>query len=542
MSYPDQLFINGAVITFDPRDSIAEAVALSGGRIVGVGSAEELLKLAGPDTAIADLQGAAVLPGFYEAHGHFPSSGLLQTQTVELWSPPRGDIESIPQLLQALKEQAARTPPGEWIRGYGYDPSKLEEGRHPTRYELDQALPDHPVWVLHNSVHMGVSNSRALELAGIHRNSPPPATGVIQRDDNGEPTGLIQENNQLIERLIPPIAADEYIQAIGLANRQYLAKGITTALIAVGIDPLPLAEAARHGELDLRLISVPLHTPGSTPEQGDYGDGQIKVRGAKLFQDGSIQGYTGWLSNPYHIPYSEAEPFYRGFPIHKREELAQAFAAVHAAGLQILVHANGDAAIDDVLYAFEYAQKLHPRKDARHRIEHAQTAREDQLDRIKLLDITPSFFVDHVFYFGDGHRDVYLGEDRARRISPLKSAVERGIRFSLHNDTAVTPADPLHLVSVAVNRITSGGRELGPEFRITPYQALRAVTIDAAWQAFEEQEKGSIEPGKLADLVILQENPLTADPRSLHLIPVLRTIIGGKTVYEAAAPAKQDAV
>ncbi|MNE45035.1 N-substituted formamide deformylase precursor [compost metagenome] len=218
-----------------------------------------------------------------------------------------------------------------------------------------------------------------------------------------------------------------------------------------------------------------------------------------------------------------------------REELAQAVFAVHSAGRQVVIHANGDAAIDDVLYAIGEAQRRLPRPDARHRIEHAQSVREDQLDRIKELGITPSFFNDHVYYFGDDHRDVYLGEDRARRISPLRSAVDRGIRFSLHNDTPITPPSPLHLVSVAVNRLTASGRELGPEYRITPYQALRAVTIDAAWQAFEEKDKGSIEAGKLADLVILADNPLTVDPLELHNITVLQTIIGGRQIYAQQA-------
>lgn len=214
-----------------------------------------------------------------------------------------------------------------------------------------------------------------------------------------------------------------------------------------------------------------------------------------------------------------------------REELTKAVTAVHSAGRQVVIHANGDAAIDDVLYAIGEAQSQYPRPDARHRIEHAQSVREDQLDRIKELGITPSFFNDHVYYYGDDHRDVYLGEDRARRISPLRSAVDRGIRFTLHNDTPITPANPLHLVHVAVNRLTASGRELGPEYRITPHQALRAITIDAAWQAFEEQDKGSIEVGKLADLVILSDNPLIIDASKLEDITIVQTIIGGNVVF-----------
>lgn len=535
MAYPEQIYINGTVLTFDSEGTTAEAVAIQGERIAAVGSTEQLLQLAGQETAVIDLQGKTVLPGFYEAHGHFPLSGILEVRSAPLWSPPRGSIRSISELLDALKERAANLPVGEWITGFGYDPSKLAEKRHPSRYELDQAFPEHPVWLSHNSGHMGVANSKALALAGITKDSPAPAIGVIQRDTEGEPTGLIQENGALIEAYIPPLSAEQHAEGIRVANAEYVAQGITSAIIAVGTDPEPLVDAHSRKLLDLRLISIPLYQPDYAPELVEYERGPVKSQGAKLFQDGSIQGYTGWLSNPYHQPFSEDDPLYRGFPMLDREELAQAVFAVHSAGRQVVIHANGDAAIDDVLYAIGEAQRRLPRPDARHRIEHAQSVREDQLDRIKELGITPSFFNDHVYYFGDDHRDVYLGEDRARRISPLRSAVDRGIRFSLHNDTPITPPSPLHLVSVAVNRLTASGRELGPEYRITPYQALRAVTIDAAWQAFEEKDKGSIEAGKLADLVILADNPLTVDPLELHNITVLQTIIGGRQIYAQQA-------
>jgi predicted amidohydrolase YtcJ len=536
MAYPEQIYINGIVLTFDHEGTTAEAVALQGDRIAAVGSTEQLLQLAGPETAVIDLQGKTVLPGFYEAHGHFPLSGILEVQSAPLWSPPRGSVTSISGLLAVLKEKAGNLPAGGWVTGFGYDPSKLAEKRHPSRYELDQALPEHPVWLSHNSGHMGVANSKALAIAGITKDSPAPAIGVIQREADGEPTGLIQENGALIEAHIPPLSAEQHAEGIRIANAEYVSQGITSAIIAVGVDPEPLVNAHSRGLLDLRLINIPLYHP-EQELQAVYDYGPVKSQGGKLFQDGSIQGYTGWLSNPYHRPFSEEDPLYRGFPMLTRDELAQAVFAIHSAGRQVVIHANGDAAIDDVLYAIGEAQRRLPRPDARHRIEHAQSVREDQLDRIKELGITPSFFNDHVYYFGDDHRDIYLGEDRARRISPLQSAVVRGIRFSLHNDTPITPPSPLHLVSVAVNRLTASGRELGPEYRITPYQALRAVTIDAAWQAFEENDKGSIEAGKLADLVILADNPLTADPLDLHTIPVLQTIIGGRKVYEQAAAA-----
>ncbi|RUT48015.1 amidohydrolase [Paenibacillus anaericanus] len=532
MAYPDQIFINGTVITFDKEDSTVEAVAVLGDRIIAVGSTNDLLLQKGPDTEIIDLQGNTILPGFFEAHGHFPGSGFLEVKGALLWSPPRGSITNIAELIAALQEKAQNTPAGQWITGFGYDPSKLKEKRHPNRYELDQAFPEHPVWITHNSGHMGVANSKALEIAGITKESSAPVEGLIERDTKGEPTGLIQENAKLIESFIPPLTAEQFKEAIALANRDYVAQGITTAIIAGGIDPKFFHGAHDKGLLDIRLINISFYKPDSVPDHVDTD--WVKSKGAKLFQDGSIQGDTGWLTNPYHQPYSEEDPLFRGSPIHSREELTKLISAIHSSGRQVVIHANGDAAIDDVLFAIGEAQSNDPRPDARHRIEHAQTVREDQLDRIKELGVTPSFFNDHVFYYGDDHRDFYLGEDRARRISPLKSAVDRDIRFTLHNDTPVTPANPLHLVNVAVNRLTSSGQVLGPEYRITPYQALRAITIDAAWQAFEEQDKGSVEVGKLADLVILSSNPLTFDPTKLEEISILQTIIGGRVVYKKA--------
>ena len=207
--------------------------------------------------------------------------------------------------------------------------------------------------------------------------------------------------------------------------------------------------------------------------------------------------------------------------------------SLHRAGYQIAIHGNGDAAIDDILYAYREAQEDFPRTDARHRIEHCQMAREDQLDEMQELGISPSFFVGHAYYWGDRHRDIFMGPERAARLSPLKSAVDRGIRFTVHDDTPVTPVNPIQLVWDAVNRITTSGKVLGPAQRITPYQALRAVTIDAAWQNFEEDIKGSIEVGKLADFVVLEENPLTVDPEHIRDIRVLATIVGGKTIFDA---------
>jgi predicted amidohydrolase YtcJ len=260
-------------------------------------------------------------------------------------------------------------------------------------------------------------------------------------------------------------------------------------------------------------------------------NGKLRVIGVKLWQDGSIQGYTGYLSSPYHKQ-PEGKQDYRGYATRERQLLLDHVRRLHAGGYQIAIHGNGDAAIDDILQAYASAQKQMPRPDARHRIEHCQMPREDQLDRIRDLGISPSFFEAHVYYWGDRHRDLFIGPARAARISPLASALRRGIQFTLHNDTPVTPVDPLLLVWAAVTRLTRGGQVLGADQRIPVTDALKAITINAAWQNHEEKTKGSIEVGKWADLTILDQNPLRADPARIRDIAVVETIVRGESVYQ----------
>jgi hypothetical protein len=259
-------------------------------------------------------------------------------------------------------------------------------------------------------------------------------------------------------------------------------------------------------------------------------DGWIDIKALKGFADGSIQAYTGYLSQPYHS-HTHPDPDYRGYPRQKRDDLARQVLAVHKAGYQLAIHGNGDAAIDDILDAIAKAQETAPRADARHIVVHAQMAREDQLERMAALGVIPSFFNLHTYSWGDRHRDIFMGPTRAARMSPARSALDRGLRFTLHADTPVVPMDPLRIVWAAVNRLTSSGQVIGADQRIPVLDALRGITTHAAYQAFEENEKGAIAPGMLADLVVLDRNPLTADPLTLKDIVVRRTVVGGRTVY-----------
>lgn len=535
----ETVYLNGIVVTMD-GDQVVEAVAVRGDEIIAVGSNDEVEELVGTSTEVVDLEGKTMLPGFYAPHDHFPGSGRVAVSSVDLNSPPIGTVETMAELVAALSTRAADTPAGQWVQGRGYDDTLLKEQRHPTRTDLDAVSTEHPIFISHTSGHLGVANSRALELAGITRATPDPPGGVIQKDpDTGEPNGVFEESGGMVSRLIPTPTRDQQLEAFRWAVQDYVEDGVTTAVVAGGsrTSLINLRQARDEGLLSLRIITM---MSRGAPEQlsaaeagglgSHFGDTRLKVGAIKIVQDGSNQGYTGYFTEPYHTPF-KGDADYRGYPRRSREDLTTMVKELHRAGYQIAIHANGDAAIDDVIHAFREAQQEYPRPDARHRIEHCQMVRADQLDSIAELGVSPSFFVGHVFYWGDRHRDIFMGPERAAGISALRSATDRGIRFTVHDDTPVTPVNPLQLVWVSVNRLTKTGQVLGPEERVTPLQALRAVTIDAAWQNFEEDIKGSIEPGKLADLVIVSDNPLTVDPETIVEIDVLQTIVGGVSVY-----------
>lgn len=535
----DTVYLNGIVVTMN-GDQTAEAVAVRGEEIVAVGTSDEVQALAGADTRVVDLDGKTMLPGFYAAHDHFPGSGRVAVSSVDLNSPPIGTIETMDELVAALSERAAGTPAGEWIQGRGYDDTLLAELRHPTRSDLDRVSTEHPIYISHTSGHLGVANSLALELAGITRSTPDPPGGVIQRDpETGEPNGVFEESGGMVSRLIPPPTNEQQLEAFRWAVQDYVDNGVTTAVLAGGGrgSLINLRQAKDEGILAFRIITM---MSRGNPEEisaaesgglgSHFGDTRLKVGAIKIVQDGSNQGYTGYFTEPYHTPF-KGDAEYRGYPRRSREDLTSMVKQLHRSGYQIAIHANGDAAIDDVIHAYREAQRDYPRPDARHRIEHCQMVRKDQLDAIAELGVTPSFFVGHVFYWGDRHRDIFMGPERAAGISALRSAIDRGIRFTVHDDTPVTPVNPLQLVWVSVNRLTKSEQVLGPDERVTPIEALRAVTIDAAWQNFEEEIKGSIEAGKLADLVILSDNPVTVDPETIRDIQVLETIVGGQTVF-----------
>jgi len=535
----DRLFFNGQILTMDRQDSIADALYIRDGKVVAAGPQQELRKLIDAKTEFTDLHGKTVIPGFIDAHGHFPGSGIFALQ-VDLSSPPVGEITRMSELQAALADRAKTTKPGHWIVGMGYDDTLLAEQRQPTRDDLDMVSTDHPIAIMHVSGHMAVVNTKALATLGIDRNTPDPEGGTIVRDTDGRPTGLLQENAMLnYAKQFLNFGALDFLKMVRTAAPEYARAGVTTSQsggvsleylqglrLAQLLNLIPFRQVVWPTQVD---VAEALLDGSVSPKE--LSSDRFTVGAVKIIADGSIQGYTGFLKYPYYTPYQGDED-YRGKPNLPLPKLKKIITELHEAGLQIAVHANGDAAIDDVIEAFDEAQKAHWNPDPRLVLVHAQTAREDQLDAMQKLGITPTFFSAHVYYWGDRHRDIFLGPERAKRISPVASAARRGMRFSVHLDTPVVPMQPLLLWWNTVTRHTASGQVLGPEQRISPMRALRALTIDAAWQVFQENNRGSLEPDKWADLVVLSGDPL-ANPEGIKDLSVLETIVGGRTIYAA---------
>ncbi len=533
-----QAFINGQVLTMDPDNTVQQAVLLEHERIVAVGSNSDIQALITDDTLIHDLQGRTLMPGFVDAHGHFPGSGLGAV-AADVSSPPVGKITTIEQLQARMKVLIEDTPDGDWALGFGYDDTLLAGGQHPTRQQLDAISTNHPIYLLHVSGHMGVANSKALELMNYDRNTPNPEGGVIVRDKNGELTGLLEEmahEKFVIASLDMPLT--DFYKLLTAAVDNYASMGVTTAQSG-GVDKTSLKglfTAQKLGLIPFRLELWPFDDKlGESIRNGqlkldDFNSDKVRTRAVKIVADGSIQGFTGYLSHPYHTPFRGNDQ-HRGYPIMPREKLQALVEEYHTKGYQLAIHGNGDAAIDDIIYAFDQAQKKYPVADPRMILIHSQMAREDQLEDMKRLGITPSFFSAHTYYWGDRHRDIFMGSDRAMRMSPARSAKELGLKYSVHLDTPVVPMTPMLMIWSTVNRLSSSGQVIGAEQRVPVMDALRAVTIDAAWQVFRDDNIGSIEVGKYADLVILNRSPLQ-DPLTIKDIEIDATYVGGVNIFE----------
>lgn len=534
-----QVFVNGQILTMNAENRVVEALSVRGAKVSRVGSTEEILAEVTDKTVVTDLRGRTLMPGFVDAHGHFPGSGQVVFST-DLNSPPIGNIEDMSQLLERLKDAHEARPDG-WLTGFGYDDTLLAEGRHPTREDLDQISATRPIAIGHVSGHLYAVNSAALAEIGIDESTPDPEGGVIQRDptspDGRRPNGVLEEtaSRQVLLKALD-IGITDGIRMTTHAAREYLQAGVTTA--SAGGMPLGLAKLlgplSQLNVFPQRVALFPLlEEVESEVLSGEWrpeamAAGRLSLPRVKIIADGSIQGYTGYLSEPYYEPY-KGDVLYRGYPSVSRDDLFRQVEGLHIQKIQYAIHVNGDASVEDALDAIEAAQQSQPWPDARPLFIHAQMSREDQIQRMAQLGVTPSFFSSHTYYWGDRHAAIFMGPERAANMSPAGWALDAGIRYSAHADTPVTPMLPLQVVWSQVNRITTGGAVLGRHQRVAPMAALRAVTIDAAWQVFMDDSVGSLEPGKLADMVVLSGSPLeSSDVRELL---VERTFIGGAEVY-----------
>lgn len=537
----DTIFTGKHIVTMEAQEQPPTALAVRGERIVWMGSSDNIKAHQGPDTQLIELGDNALLPGFIDAHGHVTYLAVT-LQMANLASPPVGGVTNIAELQAELGAHMAKQDlaPDAWVVGNGYDDSLLQEKRHPTKADLDAVSVDHPIALMHVSGHLAAANSKALAIAGINADTPDPAGGHIRRLSNGEPNGVLEESATYPLRSYMFAVGADPMANLASALAEYASYGITTAQDgAASADVVGLLQAAgAAGALNMDVVAFPITRKAEPlPKQWPLGkyENRFKVGGVKLMLDGSPQGKTAFLSKPYAVPPKGQKADYRGYPSMPMEQVQSLVSYYLNAGIPMLAHANGDAAGDMLIQAV--TEGLSDNKDADHRtvMIHAQAARKDQLDEMALLNMIPSFFSAHVFYWGDWHRDSVFGLERAANISATRSAVRRKLHFTLHNDAPIVPPNMLRLLWATTNRLTRSGKVLGADQRLTTYEALRAITVDAAYQAFEEDDKGTLSVGKLADLVVLSANPLLIHSKDLEQLTVEQTWSHGKQIHQRQA-------
>lgn len=537
----DLIYVGGDIITVHDAQPQAETLAVKNGKILAVGSQAEIMALKSPDTNVVDLAGKTLIPGFIDGHGHVFNTGI-QALSANLLAPPDGEVTDIASLQQTLKDWFATSGNQHHgvVLGFGYDDSQLTEKRHPTRQELDVVSRDMPVLIIHQSGHLATFNTKALELAGFTSESKDPAGGKIRRESDGKtPSGVLEET-AFFGALLPMFAKlkpeeNEIIFSAGMDL--YASFGYTTAQEGRASTSAveTMYQVAQRGKLKVDVAAYPdiqvAQSVIQPPYLSDVYMNGFRVAGAKLNLDGSPQGKTAWLTEPYLIPPEGQPQGYRGYASMSDEDASRYVELAQSKGWQLLTHVNGDAAIDQLIQAVEASEKKHGKSDRGFIAIHAQTARKDQIASFNKLGIFPSFFPMHTFYWGDWHSDSVLGKERASHISPTGWARQLGMIFTSHHDAPVALPDSMRVFYATVNRISRTGREIGPQQRISPLEALKAQTLWAAIQYHEEANKGSLEVGKNADLVVLSANPLKVKPETIADIKVVQTIKDGVTVY-----------
>ena len=536
--FADLIFIGDNIVTMD--DSQVTAVAVRGDRIIATGSDSEIMQLRDESTQLIELGDRALLPGFIDAHGHFGSVATYSS-LLDLSSPPVGTMQSIDDIVAAIQAwiRNNNVPAGSIVYGVGYDDSLLEERRHPNRDDLDRASTTHPIVIRHVSGHLASGNSMALAQNNVTAETVVPAGGVMRRrPGTDEPIGVMEETAM---RLLPGSGAMVSLEQSWQLRRDaaeiYAGYGITTIqesnVSESYVDALKAQALQEPFPVDIvtYIMGNPLSDSAldEVSHESEY-TGGIRIGGVKFTLDGSPQGRTAWMSQPYDEGPPGVDANYVAYPSYDPQAWRDRIDGLLARGVPVLAHANGDEAIELMIDGIADALEGESIPDHRSVIIHAQLIRSDQLDRVKELGIIPSYYSAHSFFWGDWHR-LSFGDDRASFISPVRATVNRDVPFTIHNDSPIVPPDMMRLVSITVNRQTRSGYILGPEQRATALEALYAITQGAAYQYFEEDEKGSITPGKRADLVILEDNPLTIDPAELANIAIEETYARGKSVF-----------
>lgn len=539
----DKIWHGGPILTMNDLAMRAEAVAEKDGKILTVGKLSDVMALKGPKTEVVDLAGRAMIPGFVDAHGHIFVGGL-QALSANLLAPPDGQVNDIASLQQTLRDWIAANKAvvdqAKVIIGFGYDNAQLKELRHPNRDDLDAVSKDVAILVLHQSGHLAATNSKGLEILGYTSETPNPPGGVIQRRADGkEPNGVLEEAAMF------PVAG-KILGSIGKTGIKALAKagselwarfGYTTADEGRGVAPVfaAMQEVAAEGGFKIDVagyadILVDREYIKANVSR-DYKN-RFRLAGAKLTIDGSPQGFTAWRDRPYYAPVGNYPPGYSGYQAATNEQVISAIDYAFANNLQLLTHANGEAAMDLLIAAVDKARKAHGTDaDRRAVLIHGQFMREDQIDAFKSLDVFPSLFPMHTFYWGDWHRDHTVGPALADNISPTGWAVKRGMHFSSHHDAPVAFPDSMRVLDATVTRRSRSGDIIGPDQRVDVLTGLKSMTLWPAYSHFEDDKKGSIEVGKLADLVILSGDPTAIDPETIDQLKVLETIKEGETVF-----------
>jgi predicted amidohydrolase YtcJ len=527
------LFFGGTILTMNPSQPEVEAVAVIGERIVAAGSRDEASAALPVGYREIDLGSRTMMPGFNEAHNHMIGYGET-AQYIDCGYPA---VESIAEIVAAVKERAANQPPGSWIIGRGYDDNKLSERRHPNRHDLDSATMDHPVMIVNGSGHLSAVNSLALQTAGINRDTDDPEGGHFVRDEQGEATGVLHESAQgPIRAAIPTPTTEDFVKALKLCNDAYIKAGITSSQDA-GSDSADRIRAyqiaAARGDLQLRTsMMIRENLLPQIDQLGvmqGFGSDRLRIGPIKMFIDGSLIGRTAAVTIPFLEDPAEDN---LGLTMMSQERLDGYVLHAHRLGYQIAIHAIGDRGIDMVLDAYEKALTEIPRADHRHRIEHCGICRPDIIDRIARLGVIPVSQPVFINEYGDGFIR-HLGLERIQLTYPFRSFLDKGIPLVFSSDCPVSAFNPLKSIQAAVTERTGSGQSYALEEAVTVEEALQMFTTAGAFTTFEEHEKGAILPGMLADFVILEEDPRTVDPESLASIKVSATIIGGEIVYEA---------